>query len=106
MNGYLPVKVNVPLETYKGLNSIAQRRGITVGALIEVMLTRVEPVKSRTGRPSDYSPELGAQIAEMRARNMSWVEISVKLGRAQKTVRDWYTKYLKDPAGLGIGARK
>ncbi|WP_217181430.1 helix-turn-helix domain-containing protein [Streptomyces sp. AC495_CC817] len=93
--GYLPVKVNVPLDTYRLLNAEADRRGLDVA---DVIMQRVSPPKRggrrpNSGRRSGYTSRAGEEITAGRRFNMSWPEISRKLGISEHTARTWAAKY-------------
>lgn len=95
MDGYLPVKVNIPLDVYRALNAEADRRGIDVA---DVIMQRVDPPKRggrrpNSGRRSGYTTRAGEEISASRRFNMSWPEISRKLGISEHTARTWLGKY-------------
>lgn len=95
MDGYLPVKVMVPLDEYRRLNAEAARRGLDVADLI---LQRITPPKRggarpRTGRPSGYTTKAGEEITAGRRLVMSWAEIGRQLGISEHTARTWAAKY-------------
>lgn len=95
MDGYLPVKVNVPLDEYRRLNAEAQARGITVG---ERILQRATPPKHGGARPgsgrrSGYTTRAGEEISAGRRFSMSWAEVSRRLGISEHTARTWASKY-------------
>ena len=95
MDGYLPVKVNIPLDTYRQLNAEAQRRGLDVA---DVILQRVTPSqhggrRPGSGRASGYTSRAGEEITAGRRFNQSWPEISRALGISEHTARAWAKKY-------------
>ena len=94
-DGFLTVKVAVPLDEYRLLNAGAEEHKRTVAEIIAARITtpRHGGRREGAGRPSAYTPELGSRIAAGRALNMSWPEISRKLGIATTTARDWFKKY-------------
>ena len=94
-DGFLPVKVAVPLAQYKRLYAEATAARMTVAELI---MRRASPKKRGgprpgSGRPSKYTAEVGAGIAEARALSMSWPEISSRFGVAADTARKYLTRY-------------
>lgn len=95
MDGYLPVKVMVPLDEYRRLNAEADRRGLDVA---DVIMQRITPAKRGgarrgSGRPSGYTTKAGEEISADRRFNMSWPEISRQLGISEHTARAWARKY-------------
>lgn len=93
--GYLPVRVNVPLDVYQQLNAEATRRGIDVA---DVILRRVTPAahggyRPNSGRRSGYTTRAGEEISAGRRFNQSWAEISRHLGISEHTARTWAAKY-------------
>lgn len=94
MDGYLPVKVMVPLDEYRRLNAEAARRGLDVADVILQRLTpKPDAPRPRTGRPSGYTTKAGEEIRAGRRFGMSWLEISRQLGIGEHTARDWAKKY-------------
>lgn len=94
MDGYLPVKVNVPLEDYRRLYAEAERAGITVAErIVQKLAPPTAPTPARMGRPSAYTSRQGEEIAAGRRFGRSWSEIGQDLGIAAHTARDWHTKY-------------
>lgn len=95
MNGYLPVRVNVPLDEYRRLNAEAERRGVDVA---DVILQRITPPRHgghrpNSGRRSGYTTRAGEEITAGRRFNQSWAEISRHLGISEHTARTWAGKY-------------
>lgn len=94
MDGYMPVKVNVPLADYRRLYADAQATGVTV---VDLILRRVQPpkptVQKRTGRPSGYTTKAGEELASGRRFGMSWVELGRELDVDPSTARAWHIKY-------------
>lgn len=93
--GYLPVRVNVPLDVYQQLNAEATRRGIDVA---DVILRRVTPAahggyRPNSGRRSSYTTRAGEEISAGRRFNQSWAEIGRHLGISEHTARTWAAKY-------------
>lgn len=105
MDGYLPVKVNVPLADYRRLNAEADAQGINVADRIAQIVT-LEPKPSPvpisrrrgpgTGRPSAYTTRAGEEISTDRRFGKSWNEIGRGLGIAGHTAKDWHTKYMNE----------
>lgn len=94
MDGYLPVKVMVPLDEYRRLNAEAQAAGVTVADLIVRRMSPPQPVApKRTGRPSGYTTKAGEEITAGRRFVMSWAEIGRQLGISEHTARTWAAKY-------------
>lgn len=94
MDGFLPVKVIVPLDAYRQLNAEAARRGIEVGELISIRLAPPdEKPKSRMGRPSAYTTEAGEEIAADRRFGRSFNDIGRSLGINHSTAKAWLAKY-------------
>lgn len=93
MDGYLPVKVNVPLDLYRRLNAEAKTRDTTVADLIVRRLSPEGPSNNPKGRPSAYTSAAGEEIAACRRFNMSWPDIERRLGISGRTARDWLAKY-------------
>lgn len=95
MDGYLPVKVNVPLEDYRRLNAEAEARGLTVAERIAQVLTPPKHGGPRrgSGRRSGYTTRAGEEISAGRRFNQSWAEISRQLGISEHTARTWAGKY-------------
>lgn len=92
MDGFLPVKVMVPLKDYARLYSEAQASRRTVAEVIAAALTPPEPPK-RSGRPSGYTTKAGEEISAGRRFSMSWPEVADKLGVSVVTARAWLRKY-------------
>lgn len=102
MDGYLPVKVNVPLADYRRLSAEADARRITVAERIAQVVT-VEPKPSSipitrrrrpgAGRPSAYTSLAGEEITDGRRFGKSWAEIGRQLGIDGHTARNWAAKY-------------
>lgn len=94
MNGYLPVKVAVPLDAYRLLHAEARAAGITVAERIAQKLA-APPAKprARIGRPSAYTHRQGEEIAADRRFGKSYSEIGRQLGIDGHTAKDWHTKY-------------
>lgn len=95
MDGYLPVKVNVPLDAYRQLHAEAARRGVDVA---DVILRRIAPpthggYRPNSGRRSGYTSRAGEEITAGRRFNQSWAEISRQLGISEHTARTWAAKY-------------
>lgn len=95
MDGYLPVRVNVPLEDYRRLNAEAEARGITIAERIAQTLTPTKHGGARpnSGRRSGYTTRAGEEIAAGRRFNMSWAEIARQLGVSDFTAKAWAAKY-------------
>lgn len=93
--GYLTVKVQIPLDEYRLLNVEAQKHRKTVAQIITARITTPRHGGSRpgSGLKSGYTTEMGHRIKSGRDLNMSWPEISQKLGVSTTTARDWLTKY-------------
>lgn len=94
MDGYMPVKVNIPLSEYRRMYADAQAAGITVADLI---IRRVSPPKplaqNRTGRPSSYTSKAGEELSSGRRLAMSWVDLGRALNIDPSTARAWHMKY-------------
>ncbi|CAN7150288.1 hypothetical protein LJR044_002478 [Microbacterium foliorum] len=105
MDGYLPVKVNVPLADYRRLNAEAVAQGIDVADRI-AQIVKLEPTPSPvpitrrrgpgTGRPSAYTSRAGEEIATDRRFGKSWNEIGRGLGIDGHTAKNWHTKYMNE----------
>lgn len=95
MDGYLPVKVNVPLEDYRRLNAEAEARGITVAERIAQVLSPPQHGgrRSGSGLRSGYTAQAGEEITAGRRFNMSWAEIARQLGVSDFTAKAWAAKY-------------
>lgn len=95
MDGYLPVKVNVPLEDYRRLNAEAEARGITIAERIAQTLTPAKHGGHRpnSGRPSSYTTAAGEEIATDRRFGRSWAEAGEQFGITEKTAKAWADKY-------------
>ncbi len=95
MDGYLPVKVHVPLDDYRHLNARAESEGLTVATLIARMVTlrRFGGGQPGSGRRSGYTTQAGEEIAAGRRFNMSWPEIARQIGVSDRTAREWAKKY-------------
>lgn len=94
MDGYLPVKVNVPIDVYRRLHAEAAAAGINVAQIIA--RTIAVPVPERhapIGRPSGYTTELGESIAADRRFRVPYTQIAERLGVSDYTVRAWQRKY-------------
>lgn len=86
MGSYVDVHARIRVEDYKLLNRIATAHDTTVGALVGE-LTRRGLAPRKSGRPSKYTPELGARILEARRLLRSWKEISQAEGLAYDTAQ-------------------
>lgn len=94
MDGFLPVKVIVPLDDYRRLHAEARAAGITVAQRIAQMVTAPPPKPaSSVGRPSAYTSRQGEEIATDRRFGKSWEEIGRSLGIAGHTAKAWFEKY-------------
>jgi DNA-binding NarL/FixJ family response regulator len=94
MDGYLPVKVNVPLDDYRRLYAEAHAAGITVAERIAQALTPPAPKRHfRMGRPSGYTTQRGEEIAADRRLGKPWEEIGRSLGISGRTAGTWHQKY-------------
>lgn len=95
MDGYLPVKVLVPLDEYRRLHAEAQQRQITVAERIaqRIALPAARKQNTRIGRPSAYTTAKGEEIAADRRFGKSWNEIGRVLGIAGHTAKDWHSRY-------------
>ena len=93
LQGFLPVKVHVPLTEYRRLYAEAMERGMTVADLI--MRRAATPKRGGyrpgSGRKSKYMPAIGARIAEARRLSMSGAEVGRKFGISADTAQ----RYLK-----------
>lgn len=98
MDGYLPVKVNVPLEEYRRLNAEAEARGISVAERIAQVLSPPKHGGRRrgSGLRSGYTTSAGEEITAGRRFNMSWAEIARQLGVSDFTAKAWAAKYLNE----------
>ncbi|WP_350351907.1 hypothetical protein ABS642_00910 [Microbacterium sp. A8/3-1] len=95
MDGYLQVKVNVPLADYRRLNVEAEARGITVTERIAQVLSPPHHGGRRrgSGLRSGYTTRAGEEITAGRRFNMSWAEIARQLGVSDFTAKAWAAKY-------------
>jgi len=95
VQGFLPVKVNVPLSEYRRLFAEAQERRVTVGELImsRAALPKVGGFRAGSGRKSRYQPAVGRVIAEARDQRMSWKRVAAKVGVSMDTARRWFERY-------------
>jgi len=102
MDGYLPVRVNVPIADYRRLNAEADARGITVAERIAQLVTvepKPQPIpitrrrRPGAGRPSAYTSLAGEEITAGRRFGKSWAEIGRQLGIDGHTARNWAEKY-------------
>ena len=95
MDGYLPVKVNVPLEDYRRLYAEAQARGITLAERIGQVLAPPKHGGRRKGPSfrSGYTTTSGEEISAGRRFNVTWTEIARQLGISEPTARSWLRKY-------------
>lgn len=95
MDGFMPVKVMVPLADYKRLYAEAQHRGITVAQRIEQVLAPPKHGGRRngTGYRSGYTPAAGEEISANRRFGVTWRETSRQLGISEPTARTWLRKY-------------
>ncbi len=94
MDGYLPVKVMVPLADYRRLHAQATARGTTVA---EIIASRIADGRRKNpGRRTDYTPAAGAEITESRRLGKSWNEIGKGLGISHKTAQYWWAKYQRE----------
>lgn len=94
-DGYLTVKVTVPIDEYRLLNAEAIKHKRTVAEIIHARITTPRHGGSRpgSGRRSGYTTEMGHRIQAARTLGMSWPEISRKLGISATTARDWLKKF-------------
>lgn len=94
-DGYLTVKVAVPLDEYRLLNAEAIKHRRTVAEIIQARITTPRHGGSRpnAGLRSGYTTEMGHRIQAARALSMSWPEVSRKLGVSATTARDWLKKF-------------
>ncbi len=95
MDGYLPLRVNVPVDVYRALNIEATVLGTTVA---ELLVQRATPPthggrRSRSGRRSGYTTRAGEEISAARRFNQTWSQISQQLGISEHTARTWAGKY-------------
>jgi hypothetical protein len=93
-DGFLPVKVVLPMQAYKRLYAEASAAGITIGQLIARTVAVPPPVIRRPiGRPSGYTSEAGESITADRRYRVPWSAIAERLGVSEYTARAWKTKY-------------
>lgn len=95
MDGYLPVKVNVPLEDYRRLYAEATARGIDVAERIVEVLSPPKHGGRRksAGIRSGYTTRAGEEISAGRRFGTTWTEIARQLGISDHTARTWLAKY-------------
>lgn len=95
MDGYLPVKVNVPLQDYHRLYAEATARGIDVGERIVQVLSPPKHGGRRAGSGirSGYTTRAGEEITAGRRFGMSWVEVARQQGVSDFTAKAWAAKY-------------
>jgi DNA invertase Pin-like site-specific DNA recombinase len=95
MDGYLQVRVNVPLGDYRRLNAEAEARGITVAERIAQVLCPPQHGgrRKRAGIRSGYSTLAGEEISAGRRFGTTWTEIARQLGISDHTARTWLAKY-------------
>ncbi|MCT1395646.1 hypothetical protein M4D51_07890 [Microbacterium sp. p3-SID338] len=94
MDGYLPVKVAVPLDDYRRLYAEARAADITVAERIVQVLAPPPPrPRARMGRPTAYTSQRGEEIAADRRFGKSWEEIGRQQGISGRTARTWHEKY-------------
>ncbi len=98
VQGFLPVKVNVPLAEYRRLFAEAQERHLTVAELImsRAALPKVGGFRPGSGRKSRYQPAVGRLIADARDRGMSWKKAAAKAGVSMDTARRWFERYVRE----------
>lgn len=99
MDGYLPVRVLVPLDQYRLLYAEAESKGVTVADLILHRSRTTRAVSNRTGRqgrPSNYTPRSGEEAVADRRLGKSWAEIGRGLGVNHATAKAWANKYLAE----------
>lgn len=93
-DGFLPVKVLLPIPAYKRLYAEAAAARITIGQLIARTVAVPPPVVRRPiGRPSGYTSEAGESINADRRYRVPWSAIAERLGVSEYTARAWKTKY-------------
>lgn len=95
MDGYLPVRVHLPLDAYRALHIEAEVLGMSVA---ELVVQRATPPthggrRSGAGRRSGYTSRAGEEISAGRRFNQTWAEISRQLGISEHTARTWAARY-------------
>ncbi|QXE28921.1 MULTISPECIES: hypothetical protein [Microbacterium] len=95
MDGYLPVKVLVPLDVFATLRAEAEARGITTTQRIAQLLapTKQGGRRLRSGRHSGYTTAAGEEITTDRRFGRSWAEAGAPFGITEKTAKAWAAKY-------------
>lgn len=98
MGGYLPVKVNIPLDMYRALNAEAVMARVTVADLIRSRITGGEPSKppsppKRGGYRGGYTTAAGETIQAGRRFGQTWPVIANDLGIGTGTAQSWLRKY-------------
>lgn len=94
-DGFLTVKVNVPLDDYRWLHAEASKAGVQVAELIARRIARPvrRSIPHRPGRPSAYTSRAGEEISAGRRFGSSWREIGRRLGISTRTAREWLAKH-------------
>lgn len=86
MSFSVPVRTSIPATQFKALNALAEQHRTTVSDLVAELVRRgMEPKQRRRGRPTTYTPEMGAQILEARRLHRSLTEIGAEQGIAATT---------------------
>lgn len=96
MDGYLPVKVNVPLEDYRRLYAEAHAADITVAERIAQVISPPPKARPRSGRPSEYTTEKGEEMVASRRLGKSWAAVGREFGVDHSLAKRWAEKYLNE----------
>ena len=101
------VKSSVPVEYFKELRSIADERGIEVGALL-LERAQAEPNKPNETKPqplprSDYNSVTAAQMLRLRQMNRSVSEIANQYGFSRPKVQRWLLRAEGELRGRLLG---
>jgi len=98
------VKSSVPVEYFKELRSIADERGIEVGALLlERAQAKPNKTKPQPLPRSDYNSVIGAQMLRLRQMNRSVNEIANQYGFTRPKVQRWLLRAEGELRGRLLG---
>jgi hypothetical protein len=95
--GLLPVKTVIPVEQYRRLVKLADEQHVSVAQIVADIIERAV-VKNPPHRRSNYTPEIGRRIVQMRRLNRSWKEIAKAEHMHLNTAAIYAARYQEDQA--------
>ena len=84
------VKVDLPLEFFKQLNTAAGQRDLSVGVMVATLaqIGASKSVPEQAVRIA-FTSEVGREMLRSRERNRSHIEVAAEFGVSRQTVNRW-----------------